>query len=778
MILLLGILLSICQSALCQDTYPDQNCQNQKVDTDRWLEIDLYWFDKDNINSSVDTFWQRYSPLMENVQGWRGVILNVGWLLDYVLEWKSDFSQQIPIPQNMEQHNWTKMQGPVKGTIEQKKQQWKQRFENPIPDLKKYYQDWTYQDLRDLVRQLKVCSAQKYNIPDLKVGSLILGWKRAYKGDHGIWAKKHPEIYTKDGVIMGWGCFIPGASLKADANSYAAFPNGIKEGTPAYEFFAAQWGHLSKSIGLNAIVLRDSTLISKVYERKGPYGQAVTENKKQNQFWHNSGQALVKFTKMANPDALVIGYASAVSAVSDWRCSGIDLETIAEQGFMDAFVEHNWGAGTNELAQREAFFWNRPPIGWTYEFAHNLVHGAILAQSDVRRYHLAETFDAWEEFDAIHGARDRMQWSMWANLHAAVKTPSGLKMPCGSYISWCNQGKRLLDKEDVAFIRNNLNQAVIDAQNTTKVFGPTLVYSRNAVKWLMENSPQSYIKEFIGEHAGSLMKWPVGISSATRVEWLDSVDSDLPIIQTPVHLSDEEERNVTNAIKSKTGAAIFASPSGGVDPDIARLIGLDIPKDTELKLKHQAYLSTDKPKFAQDIPDQFTTDQPLSAYSSSDTTHVLYRVENSPALFTNTSNKMKSIFWDPPEMDYSTNISTLKVLGGSVYPYVLTARAINDFLSHTDCPRVELVDPNQALFASYWQLKDGSFRILIANLEESIRFDSDLTRKIEITIPDSWFKGKDQLSVKDIWKNKDLGKTGKALDIKIEEPRSILLSLN
>lgn len=29
----------------------------QLIKTDRWLEIDLYWFNKDSISSSVDKFW-------------------------------------------------------------------------------------------------------------------------------------------------------------------------------------------------------------------------------------------------------------------------------------------------------------------------------------------------------------------------------------------------------------------------------------------------------------------------------------------------------------------------------------------------------------------------------------------------------------------------------------------------------------------------------------------------------------------------------------------------
>jgi hypothetical protein len=55
--------------------------------TDRWLEVDLYWFEKGNIEKSAREFWQRSAPFYAGVQGWRGVILNVNWTVDYVMDW-------------------------------------------------------------------------------------------------------------------------------------------------------------------------------------------------------------------------------------------------------------------------------------------------------------------------------------------------------------------------------------------------------------------------------------------------------------------------------------------------------------------------------------------------------------------------------------------------------------------------------------------------------------------------------------------------------------------
>jgi hypothetical protein len=72
------LLLSI---AFCQPVLSDNQ---EGIPVDRWFEIDLYWFEKNDINGSVGQFWDRFHPLFEGVEGEKGIILNIGWLMDYV----------------------------------------------------------------------------------------------------------------------------------------------------------------------------------------------------------------------------------------------------------------------------------------------------------------------------------------------------------------------------------------------------------------------------------------------------------------------------------------------------------------------------------------------------------------------------------------------------------------------------------------------------------------------------------------------------------------------
>lgn len=84
------------------NTGPDETLKPaavaQGVPGDRWMEIDLYWFEPTDISGSAKSFWDRFYPLYEGIRGDRGVILNVGWTVGYIMEWSGDLSQKITLP--------------------------------------------------------------------------------------------------------------------------------------------------------------------------------------------------------------------------------------------------------------------------------------------------------------------------------------------------------------------------------------------------------------------------------------------------------------------------------------------------------------------------------------------------------------------------------------------------------------------------------------------------------------------------------------------------------
>ena len=104
--------------------------------------------------------------------------------------------------------------------------------------------------------------------------------------------------------------------------------------------------------------------------------------------------------------------------------------------------------------------------------------------------------------------------------HAAVKTPKGLDVADGSYISWGHHGPYLLEVPDVRFLAEEIGAAARDAAAMTDVYGPTIVYARNQLASEILALPKISVRDRIDEAAGTVAKWPVPILSITRLEWL------------------------------------------------------------------------------------------------------------------------------------------------------------------------------------------------------------------------------------------------------------------
>jgi hypothetical protein len=719
------------------------------VSADRWLEIDLYWFDKQNIEKSADTFWSRFSPLVDGLNGWKGVILNVGWISDYILEWQGDLTREIKLPENMKKHPGFSDEGYLAGSTTEALILWKKRFSDPDKFEVVNYDKWSYKDLKKLVQAIKDVGIKKYKLNGIKVGTLVLGWESIYSGNKSSFGGKHPNIFKNDAPN-----FV--ARLSADREIYGAYPHGIPESTPFTEFFGKQWGDLSKALNLDVLVLRDSYLGTGVYSRRGPFGQTASKDPAQVAEWSKATSDLVKQVKTSNPEALVIGYSSAASAVADWRVNCFDLEAIAKEGYLDGWIDQTWAGAWNEVAQRPEEFWNRPTLGWTYQLSYMLVHGAVLANTKAHHYFLTETFDAWESWDVIHNAKERLRWAIWAYSHAAVKTPSGLKMPSGNYISWCNKGKDLLSEEDVRFLAETSNEAMNDANNTRKVFGPTIVYCRSAMEWQSENKPAESIKEWIDEQAGTLMKWSVPIMSVTRSEYLPHVESDMFVFQTPVHLQPAEKGNIINILKSGKPAAVFGSPAGGLDKDISALLGISTKDSIITPARFIGTFEYRTDKITSSLPNTFPLFQPFTMNKFSEGTDMIYSTANSPCLGLNQTEGKQIMFWDPPEFsdnlpsgtgDYGESLD--QVLGSPV-PFVATARVFNELMKKNNFMSTDQVLEYQPVSIAAWQTSDGVIKILTGNLEEGINHYSDKSVHASLNLPDQNIEN-DVIEINEIW---------------------------
>jgi len=189
---------------------------------DRWVEIDLYWFDRDNMEKSAEEFWGRFHPLFAGLDGWRGVILNVGWTSSYILDWRGNLDDRIPLPTGMKEQNWFKVTGMLTGTTKERQEQWKERFRDPASHLKRDYQPWTYADVRALAEALRSVASGR-GLKDIRVGSLVLGCRTIYGGADFPFTLRHPNVFVR-GPVFGSG---------VSPRERAADPNRSRRREPA-----------------------------------------------------------------------------------------------------------------------------------------------------------------------------------------------------------------------------------------------------------------------------------------------------------------------------------------------------------------------------------------------------------------------------------------------------------------------------------------------------------------------------------------------------------------
>jgi len=653
------------------------------LSTDRWLEIDLYWFKLNDISGSVKEFWDRYHPLFRNVGGIRGIILCIGWLISYIADWHGDLGDLIPLlPSREVIFPWRNFQGTFHGSMEERKQQYQELFKKAAK-VKIQYQPWTYKDLKSLINEIQTIAREKYEIDNLVVGSLIVGYPDTTLKSN--WVNRHPEAFLFKGKNKGH--FNPGAILKKDCTPYGAFPAGIPTGLPMYKFLGQQWGSLSKATGLGALILRDGLFGQYEYAVRGPFGTRASSNPAEVKQWNEWTSNLVRECKQSNPQCLIIGYSTAASAIADWRVDCFDLESIAQEGFLDGWIDQSWAGACDELGQRpRSFETSDPLLGYTYHLVNILLHGAILADTPTRHYVVVETFDAWETWEVIHRVPEKLKWEIWAYTHAAIKTPKGLKFPTGTYISWGNRGPDLLTVEDVSFLTNNIDRAELDALNCEQVFGPTIVYNRSALSWQSENHPDQLIKELIDEQAGTVVKWGVPILSATRLEYVDQVKSDLFIFQTPVHINLSDKKHIEKIFQLGIPIAVWGSLAGGIDPELAALAEAQVKKT---------------------------------------------QVPSGQTIILNERNKRKILLWDPPD-------EVLTHPYPHIYPYIFIAQLLHYLLRSTNKLSLDTTPVDNPVAISCWKNKDGQIVVLSGNLESASRLgDSNFPKEVEISIPRS-----------------------------------------
>ncbi|MCC6805452.1 MAG: hypothetical protein IT319_21410, partial [Anaerolineae bacterium] len=637
-----------------------------------------------DLQPQIETLVGRVAPLLQAVEGWRGMFFNVGWLIDLVTEWTGDPSQPIP-------------------TLSSRTAKWAAH---------------SYADLRDFVAAFRA-TAVHHELDDLKIGVLFVGWAhvvwppelKIYDFDSS-WYARHPELYAEPHTIIGMPDLHPINRLHADDYPYAAFPQGLSDGTYFPDFFGAQWASFAAFTGFDALLLRDGLTGPMVYTRNGPYGTSAPADPQLVAAFSDSVRDLYRAVKTADPGKLIFGYSSAISPIADWRVGCVDFEALVADGYIDGWIEQTWGGAWQD-------WWHQLWKGWTFQTANLLTRGAMIASANQQRdtpcrfYNLIETWDGWEPWDTLHQVPAKLRWAMWAFSHAAVVTPGGVHPPDGSYVSWVNNGAMdILSPEDVEYVGWHLDMAQASAARLEKVYGWTLSYSRGLLEWLSANHPDWNVSEWLDDQAALLMKWGVPILSATRAEWLAYVAPDALIAQpdaalsasgdhAPVLVTGRADR-ITSDVQAKLGIALRDSL---IDADFHVARGSDAPP------YDRPYLPSHHPIVIRDG------------------SRALYRTASTPLI----TSRGSWTYWQPPDWSEPFNQFVPKYQLGSTFPHFAVARLLHQMARAAGLSHLDGIERSQPVAFHMWR-SGGQVYVLLGNLETGEFGDSRTPRTVRLCL--------------------------------------------
>ena len=494
---------------------------------DVWSECDLMWFKPDNVQGSVDSFFDRYQDLYKNVTGEKGLILNIGWLVSPIGCWTGTLSDKIYIP----------------------------TFKNH------FYPDWTYQNLKDLVLTFK-SEASARGISNFKIGVWMFGNLNPYNNTYDEWSTRHSESYSPiSHPVPGWLDY--NAMLKSDKFKYAEYPNGIPDGARLNTFLGKQVANFTSAMSFDIIELRDGMLGKSLYN---------TPERGYDQNYYEGLKSFMQTIKNTNPSLKIMGYSTGASAVGELRCQGFDIEDLANSNLLDYYITQSWPAIFYDVCRQPN------DAGYAeFQLYTGLTH-AMLAKTKCKYYVLTETIDAWEAGDpALYQIKynTRMEW--WLYINMFYKSINGsVKATDGIYISWLDsclpdEEDSLMTPDEVSFTKESIDLAVNSARNVEKVYGCSIFYNDDFMHWINSNNPTGNYGELIDLDFTMMTQLGIPLCTSARIEDFNrNTAGDFPVMQTPNQLSESlvnEIRNFTN----NGGPMVIVGSSDAIDPDLKSL---------------------------------------------------------------------------------------------------------------------------------------------------------------------------------------------------------------
>ena len=173
----------------------------------------------------------------------------------------------------------------------------------------------------------------------------------------------------------------------------------------------------------------------------------ASANASANREWRDGVRSVFREFKRGNPNASVIGYSQAGSAVGEYRVGLTDVEQIVADGFIDAWIDQSWAGAFQDVPSR-----NMAGLGWTAQletYFHD-VSGTAEIVDDCHVVISDFVYDGQGIDVRIYGARggnfdsgfamteDLLDSKGYNGVTLTAKLPSGQSMETLDGISvWC-----------------------------------------------------------------------------------------------------------------------------------------------------------------------------------------------------------------------------------------------------------------------------------------------------------------------------------------------------
>ena len=507
-----------------------------------WTEMDLYWFQGEDMGTKVKMLFDRLVPLWNRApKARKGLSLCLGWLHDSVLYWNGRLDDRI--------------------------------FTCQPPR----YEPWTYRDLRNVLSLIRK-EATDRRLSDFHIALMLTGGRGG--------------LYAPEKTCEGWGgrteesdkqtiYYIEGKwfneHLEVDEGRYGIFYFGstvlvpedeavCKLASPTLsEYFADKLCDMCRHTGFDAVVFRDN-IFSPAYRRGNRNRYMESECRRE---LNDAFISLLARIKANLPGFTTIGYSSGISSMEEWRSHGFDLEKVAMSGYLDLWITQTWASAWQD-------YWPCHSMGFTFQLANLLVNMAMLAGTPCGHMFLIETFDAWEPWDSIHQYPSKVAWEIWAYSHASVLMQDGAaKHPDGFYVSWMNRGSELIPEKTIGHLCSVLDDCSKDLEEKPVPGGPCLVFHRKGIEYLLDH-PCTYSRgEEMDDWTAMLQKYGAPVLSITRSEWLHGIDSDAFIFPVPVAIGSEMADSILSRLGSGT-LVMFTGSAGSFDDALRARLGITV----------------------------------------------------------------------------------------------------------------------------------------------------------------------------------------------------------